>query len=200
MSYILDALRKSDQQRRRDAAPTLLTLQPAAVVRKRPAYLMYGLLALALVGAGVAIGWLRPWQAERAAPPGPESVAAKPAESKPIEARPLDASPDQPAQGPSAPGQAPEAPQPRVDIAAADAAGETVIEMDKLPPSILQELPKIAVSVHLYSETPAKRLVGIGSRILHEGDFVAPGLQLEQIEPDGMILSYKGYRFRRGVK
>ena len=58
----------------------------------------------------------------------------------------------------------------------------------------------MTVSVHAYSDTPEKRLVGIGSRILREGDYVVPGLQLEEITPDGMILSYRGYRFRRGVK
>jgi hypothetical protein len=26
------------------------------------------------------------------------------------------------------------------------------------------------------------------------------GLQLEQITPDGMIFSYKGYRFKRGIR
>jgi general secretion pathway protein B len=230
MSYILDALRKADQQRRRGAAPTLLTLQPSAVVRKRPAYLKYGLLAVVLIGAGVVIGWLRPWQAQQVVP---ASVAVKPIESKPIEpkpieARPLESKPGQPAPAasespaqptaelpapakpqadglPSAatapvPGRAAAPPERRVDIAAADAAGETVIAIEKLPLSIREGLPKMTVSVHAYSDTPEKRLVGIGSRILREGDYVVPGLQLEEITPDGMILSYRGYRFRRGVK
>ena len=91
-------------------------------------------------------------------------------------------------------------PERRVDIAAADAAGETVVEMEKLPTSIREEVSKITISVHAYSNTPGKRLVGIGRRILHEGDYVIPGLKLEEITPDGMILGYKGYRFRRGVK
>jgi hypothetical protein len=29
---------------------------------------------------------------------------------------------------------------------------------------------------------------------------VVPGLELEEITPDGMIFGYKGYRFHRGVK
>lgn len=215
MSYILDALRKADQLRRRGAAPTLLTLQPSAVVRKRPAYLKYGLVALVLVGAGIVVGWLRPWQT---VPAKPETVAVRPIESKPAQpAPPASETAAQPAPESSAPakpqtdalrreanapvpGTAGAAPERRVDIAAADAAGETVIAMEDLPPSVLQDLPKIAVSVHAYSDTPTKRLVSIGSRIVREGDYVAPGLQLEQITPDGMILSYKGYRFRRGVK
>ncbi len=224
MSFILDALRKADQQRRRHAAPTLLTLQPSAVVRKRPAYLTYALLALVLVCAGVVIGWLRPWQSGQAPARRPEPVAAAPTESKSIESkstesRPPDAKPDQPTPGPKpefpvqpridGPPPATDAaalakpaapPAPRVDIAAADAAGDTVIPIDKLPSSIQQELPKMAITVHAYSDMPARRLVGIGARILREGDYVAPGLQIEAITLDGMILSYKGYRFRRGVK
>ena len=205
MSYILDALRKSDQQRRRNAAPTLLTLQPSAVVRKRPAYVTYGLLAVILIGGGVVIGWLRQWQ--------PEPAAVKPVESKPIESKPVPAAPAAseiasqvkpdnvlPEANSLASGKTAPPPERRVDIAAADAAGETVVEMDKLPTSIREEVSKITISVHAYSNTPGKRLVGIGRRILHEGDYVIPGLKLEEITPDGMILGYKGYRFRRGVK
>ena len=85
MSYILDALRKADQQRRRDAAPTLLTLQPSVVVRKRPAYLPYGLLAVVLVAAGIVIGWLRPWHTEQTVSRTPESIAVASIESKSLE-------------------------------------------------------------------------------------------------------------------
>ena len=215
MSYILDALRKSDQQRRRHVAPTLLTLQPSAVVRKRPAYVTYGLLAVILIGGGVVIGWLRPWQSEPAAVKPVESkrIESKPLESKLIELKPgppapaaseiaAQAKPDNvsPEANSLASGKTPPPAERRVDIAAADAAGETVVEMEKLPTSLREEVSKITVSVHAYSNTPEKRLVGIGRRILHEGDYVMPGLKLEEITPNGMILGYKGYRFRRGVK
>ena len=53
---------------------------------------------------------------------------------------------------------------------------------------------------HLYSGKPKDRLVGINDRTLREGDSVEPGLVLEQITPDGMVLSYKGYRFLRGTR
>jgi general secretion pathway protein B len=88
MSYILDALRKSDQQRQRGAAPTLLAGQATVVAPKQPAVLAYGLLAAVLVGAGMVIGWLRPWQTEQAAPARLEPVAAKPLESIPRLAAP----------------------------------------------------------------------------------------------------------------
>ena len=70
----------------------------------------------------------------------------------------------------------------------------------ELPVSIQQEIPKMSISVHAYSGTPKERLVGLNERMLREGDYLAPGLLLEQITPDGVIMSYKGYRFRRGVR
>jgi general secretion pathway protein B len=64
MSYILDALRKSDQQRQRGAAPTLQSVQFAAIPPEPRARWHYVMLALVLAGAAFTIGWLRPWQTE----------------------------------------------------------------------------------------------------------------------------------------
>ena len=240
MSYILDALRKSDQQRRRGAAPTLLVGQATAVAPKRPAFLAYGMLVAVLIGAGVVIGWLRPWQTEQAAPTGAELVAAKPLASTPRQpasapsemapqpkpelqvqdAKPpaqaapvlVPAKPQRPARAKpqtdgaaleadaAMPGKA-EAPGQPGGSAAADAARlQTVNLMTELPLSVQQELPAMTISVHAYSANPGSRLVGIDNRILREGEYVIPGLKLEQITPDGMILGYKGYSFRRGLK
>jgi len=252
MSYILDALRKSDLQRHRGAAPTLLAVQDSAVAPKQPAFLAYGLLAAVLVGAGIVIGWLRPWQPEQAAPVRPETVAARPLESTLRQPAPATSEtaplpkPDpklqsatQPAQAAATPSEiAPQAkpkrkPKPKLparaepgtdgpsseadaattkttaapateqpaDTAAADAAAaQAVISMAELPPSVRQELPAMKITVHAYSGDPGGRLVGMDNRILREGDFVVPGLELEEITPDGMIFTYKGYRFHRGVK
>jgi general secretion pathway protein B len=70
----------------------------------------------------------------------------------------------------------------------------------ELPLSIQQDIPKLSILFHVYSGNPGGRLVGINDRMLREGDSVAPGLVLEQITPDGMILAYKGYRFLRGSR
>ena len=253
MSYILDALRKSDQQRQRGTSPTLLAVQTTAVARKQPAFLAYGMLAAVLVGAGIVIGWLRPWQSEQAPPGRPEPVAVKPLESTPLESTPREPAPapaemapqpkpepklqnaTRPAQAVPAPSEMASKPKPKrelparakpetdspsheadaaapsrtaapaperpVDTAAADAAGEqSVISMAELPLSVRQALPAMTISVHAYSEIPAARMVGIDNRILREGEYLVPGLKLEQITPDGMIFGYKEYRFRRGVK
>lgn len=252
MSYILDALRKSDQMRRRGAAPTLPLGQAAAATPKRPAPLAYGLLALVLLGTGMAIGWLHPWQRQPVAP-APLAGAAKPpgvSQSKapaaqlamasnprpqnsvsttPVVAAPAPAQLVAPAAAPAHPRAtaAVESERPRDGGQSAPpkaAAGvstravpplrqaavrsnsgaavpaASVITMAELPVAIQQELPPMSVSVHAYSGKPAERLVDINGHLLHEGEDVAPGLRLEQITPEGMILSYKGYTFRRGVR
>ena len=246
MSYILDALRKSDQQRRRGAAPTLLTGQVTAVAPKQPAVLTYGLLAAVLVGAGMAIGWLRPWQAEQAAPVA-NVAAAKPSETDMRQAVPVRtgiapvpepqvrsatpatqiapapaslparATAPAPATTPvksqsraSAGAEAEASGKPRDEIAAvsrkaaavaqqppgtaaADSApAQNVISLAELPLALRQELPPMTISVHAYSGNPRDRMVGINNRMLREGDNVAPGLKLEQITPEGIILGYKG--------
>jgi general secretion pathway protein B len=230
MSYILDALRKSDQQRQRGAVPTLLTAQAATVAPKQPAYLFYGLIAAVLVSAGIAIGWLRPWQPESAprqtalAPlPASLEMARKPERQLPVQkstsaaqpspARaamkrdtPARAEPDTPGTPPLAVTAVPKAaatlmPEQSVGKGTTDAAqDQKVMTMSELPLSIQQEMPAMAVSIHAYSAQSQNRLVGINERMLHEGEYVASGLRLEQITPDGMIFSYKGYRFSRGVR
>lgn len=235
MSYILDALRKSDQQRQRGAAPTLRTAPVTAVAPKQPAFLLVGLFAAVLLGAGIAIGWLRPWQPEQ--PPAPQAVAAKPLDSSPRQAAPVPpgitrepvpelrpqesvpAAQSAPAPAPmnrvlpaganamtrsrapiaarTAPEEATPAPEESVDTGRRE---QKVMTMAELPVPMQEQIPKMSISVHAYSAKTADRLVGINGRLLREGDYPAPDLRLEQITPDGMILSYKGYRFRHGVR
>lgn len=253
MSYILDALRKSDQLRQRGAAPTLLLGQATAAAPKQPALFSYGVLALVLLGAGIAIGWLRPWQPQPAAP-APAAIAARPPAPRQSQApaaqtvmapkaqpelkvqslapatqavpAPMSAAARAPVPAParrhavtgvdgerqSAPLKAVAAvskkaaapvPEPAPNSGggvAAAAPVPSVMAMAELPLAIQQELPPMSISIHAYSGKVAERLVGINNRLLHEGEEVTPGLRLEQITPDGMILSYKGYSFRRGVK
>jgi general secretion pathway protein B len=64
MSYILDALRKSDQQRRRGAVPRLPAAPATITVLERPTFLSYGLLGIFLLEIIIAIIWLHPWRSQ----------------------------------------------------------------------------------------------------------------------------------------
>ena len=92
-------------------------------------------------------------------------------------------------------------PEKPVTAGLSDSASEQrAMTMGELPLSIRQELPSMQISLHLYSTRPKNSFVSIDNRTLREGEDLAPGIRLEQITPDGMIFSYKGYRFRRGVQ
>jgi hypothetical protein len=87
VSYILDALRKSEQQRQHGLAPRLLTVHATSEANTQPAFLKYGLIAAVLIGAGVVVGGLHPWQqAQRLS--ATESTPTKMLESSPPQSLP----------------------------------------------------------------------------------------------------------------
>lgn len=232
MSYILEALKKSEQQRQRGVTPTLPTAPITVAASKRPLLMYYGALAVVLLGIGITIGWLRPWQAEQPAPaakpiaakpsiPAPQQaalapLAAPPAMGKkaaqelpapvpPPPARPAPVveaiKPDTPASAAS-PAAVASAPQvaPENTAIPAVARKQEVIAKTELPPAIQQEIPALTIQLHAYANKPGERLVSINFKTLREGEFLMQGLRLEQITPDGVIFSYKGYHFRRGIR
>ena len=85
------------------------------------------------------------------------------------------------------------APPPKV---AAPGAPRGISDVNELPPPIQREMPKISVSGYAHSSDPNARVAVINNRMLAEGDEVLAGVKVEQILQDGVILSYKGYRFR----
>lgn len=235
MSYILEALKKSDQQRQRGATPTLLAAQVSVAAPKQPLLVYYGLLAAVLLGAGITIGWLRPWQAEQPAPaaepgaarsaipalqqaaptplPEPSEMARKTAQEllAPHSATAGQPAPRVDAMQPDIPAPASTgmhsaaasdpAPMPEKPAGPAGAVQEQgAIPMAELPRTIQQGIPAMTIQLHAYSGNPAERLVSINSRMLREGGYLTPDIRLEQITPDGMIFSYRGYRFQRGIR
>jgi len=199
MSYILDALRKSDQQRQHGQTPTLGNAPlPAAhpVPRGMAKWLPLSLLALLLIGAGLAIGILRPWQA---APLPPTPLAPVNALNQP------DPEPEH------APDQTPApvlaiSPKP-VDSAPAEVAPTPPIVAVQAPPTAVvkatsntQPPPPVRMTVHAYSNDPGDRLVGINGRMLREGQEIEAGFKVERITPDGAVLNFQGRRFRHDMR
>jgi general secretion pathway protein B len=66
----------------------------------------------------------------------------------------------------------------------------------ELPESVQQAIPKFTTNGYIYSPNKADRTVLINNKLLHEGDSVAPDLTVEKLTPSGMVLNYKGYRYR----
>ncbi len=77
--------------------------------------------------------------------------------------------------------------------------GTDILEFHELPEAIKQELPAIIVSAHVYSTNPVQRSIVINNNFLEEGEYVLDGLILYEITPNGAIFNYQGTLFRYGV-
>jgi len=73
-----------------------------------------------------------------------------------------------------------------------------VVDISELPESVKYSLPEIKISSHLYRKDSP--LVSINGRIMTEGYNVTEELYLEEITPEGVILSYRNHRFSIKVK
>ena len=222
MSYILEALKKSQAERQLGELPSIhapqVQLQGGGVASGAPR----GPLWLALGGVSVAVAaallWWQPWQAPvpapaaalaavppppAAAPPLAQVVAAPVAVAAPAAApAPLpEAKPAPKREAPPAPAvaAAPAAPAPAVAAPApafAAAADEIVPGMRDLPEPIQRQIPPLVLGGYIYSKNPADRLLLIDKVLRHEGEELAPGLVLEKLQPKAAIFSFKGYRYR----
>jgi len=66
MSYILDALKKAEKERKRGMVPDLLTVQDAMVQKpKKRLHWPYLIFAALLLNASVLMWWLSPWQSKK---------------------------------------------------------------------------------------------------------------------------------------
>ena len=54
----------------------------------------------------------------------------------------------------------------------------------------------LRVDMHVYSGDPAKRFVFVNMKKYREGDRLAEGPSIEEITPEGIILSQQGKRFQ----
>jgi general secretion pathway protein B len=209
MSYILEALKKSQAERQLGSAPTLNAVPvgaaPAdAAARKR------GPLWLALAGGvlAVALGvWA--WRAQAPAvkpsasqvavlapvvtPAAPPAVFRTPA--PPLAVLPPSAPEPKPA-ATRAPQPAPVKASAPAPVAAPAPEEERLPSLRELPEAIQRAVPPLTFGGYMYSNNPADRLILIDKTLRHEGEEVAPGLVLEKLLPKAAVMNYKGNRYR----
>ena len=65
-----------------------------------------------------------------------------------------------------------------------------------LPSSFQSAVPRLDISVHYYTAEASRRIAFINGEKLREGDELAPGLRLDAITPNAIVLSYKNTQFQ----
>lgn len=185
MSYILDALKKSEQEReqKESQVPGLHSVHgsPVATSPSGRAVLFIFLTVLLLVN-GLFLYWFtRPGSAPEAViaeePTTEEPLAVEPAAVKPVSEQSL-----------------------KEYLAAAPrVAGIRAVRISELPLNVQRQIPDIKFTSHIYADDPSLRLVNINSRSVREGGYVSDDLKLVGITEDGVVLSYQDYTFELSI-
>lgn len=208
MSYILDALKKSEQERNTRRGLVFGDAGERPVRSPRPAVLWL-LAAAALVAAGALVVSVWPPHAQRAAqipasvgadaplapltPPAAEPHSAVRTATRDL-AEHLRAPPAAPREPP--PRAVTTGPRPAASPVASAAVPADVPFLRSLPEDFRRSLPELTVNIHVYTPEASQRILYINNRQYHAGEAIQEGLVVEEIVPDGAVLRYRGQRFK----
>jgi general secretion pathway protein B len=200
MSYILDALKKSDQERQQGNSPNLLSKHgpiPSGIdfspfKRHRAFWLIPGGVLIFLTGLGIFFFQYQGQFDQRASIKATDTA---------IQSDKLQTPPPQVL--------VKEKIQVLEPIITTE---ETVFDLPKafereapqtslpflndLPAAIRAKLPTLKFAGHTYSENPYQRMIIINSKILREGDMIDSNTGLAEINWEGVTIDFSGIRFQ----
>ena len=210
MSFILDALKKSESERQRQSGPALLEMRIVRPARALPAWAM--VVGAALIVSVAVLAWmaLRPAAQRAAGTPQSVSVATRPGAS----AATVAATPEPPTAPPTVTSNgagtvANSADAADATVNPADTAPAIATEREASAPAgtrgSLQDyaelngtVPELRLDLHVYAPSPADRYAFINMRRVREGDVTPEGVQVRQITREGVVLEYRGAEFLLG--
>ena len=67
--------------------------------------------------------------------------------------------------------------------------------IDQISPLLQNQLPGMSFSVHIFASEVQDRWVRVNGRRLEEGDFIANDLQIIEIQPEKVVLNFRGEKF-----
>lgn len=228
MSYILEALKKSEQERGHGSAPGIQSVHSSGIrysTTRSPVWPFVLMIAVAINLAALAYFIFEGRQPAAPAHTAPAAVArpaatgmaaAAPGVSSPapedsaIPALMVPAREPEPSVRPE-PVETPAATTRAAPAASADAvttdyasrglqpAGAYTPQRNELPAVIERQIPIMDFSAHVYSSNPRQRSIVINGRFMEEGEAVSSDLVLDEITPGGAIFDFLGYRFHQSV-
>lgn len=68
--------------------------------------------------------------------------------------------------------------------------------LSSLPQAFRSSLPPLVVNIHVYSPDQSQRILYINNRPARQGERIEGGVVVEEIVHDGVVLQYRGQRFK----
>lgn len=194
MSFILDALKKSEQERQSAQAPGLLE---ARALPRRGGLPWWALLLVVVLLANLGLlAWMLLRPAPAAAPASPAAAAATAAQPIPTAPTPVPVvavtAPEVLTPPPATATAVPADELPAIELAPATPLPAPPVAVAATPPA---EMSALRLSLHVYADNPAQRVVLIDGQSLREGQGLPNGAKLERITPEGAVLLWQGRRF-----
>lgn len=222
MSYILEALKKAERQRELGHVPGI-DVEQAPLARPRRYRGLWLVLLLLAVNAGLLVALLGPespkstgkqvnsaavqplsQRQERVPPPSssgaPVAASQPPSTASSVPARSVVTAvvsrPAAPRRAPAPPVSQP-APPPEPAPVAARAEPIALPVWPQIPQALFAQLQGgLRLDVHVYAKQPEHRFVLINMKKYYQGEKLQQGPLLEEITPEGVVLSFRGERFR----
>jgi len=216
MSFILDALRKSEQERQRNQTPGIASARAQDKPRPQTFWLP---LVMVLVGVNLSLLfflWIKGTPETGSSEPVAEAV------QQPGSALPATASPSAqntvqrdlatqlaPAPPATPPAQLPATPSTPIPANPFEAATPPAAPAPEAPRNTGPRLPTMTelllagtlnvkplhLDIHVYSEKPAERFVFINMHKYREGDTLEEGPSVREINGEGVVLTHQGSDF-----
>ncbi len=205
MSFILEALKKSENKYRRKGGEKPRTIHES-VPRNSSRFRswMVAILILLVINTALLV-WFFGYRQKLPLLPTTDVSLLETPPGKARESVPTSPPTKIPAAENNIESTAAIAQKPQVDTKGQPAAikslptprdDQQVYRIGQLPVSIQKQIPPLQMSLHAYNRTDANAsMVQMNDRIIREGDAITDNIRLEQITADGVVLSYDGYRF-----
>lgn len=229
MSLILEALRKSEAERRRGETPSVYSELPPsprssklrfarasgwALVACVALASLWGIRALMTRASGAPAVHAGPATpvAKRKAPPAPPLPVVRHLTPAPV-VRDMAAQPEQPSPSQQAPGEtgatktatiaptipAPAFAQPPVAPPATASPNDDMLRLSDLGPDARKALPPLKLSMHMWNSDPSQRFVILDGNRVREGDRIGDAV-VTAITSDGVVLDWNGRRLKLPIR
>jgi len=195
MSFILDALKKSETERQQQTGAEFSNV-PSSPGESQSLKWLWFLGLLLLVNVVVLIGILMgpDDEPQTTQPSGTIPIEQTPVAEPSFEEKVAEAKQNQPPQIEAAVATEPQA-QPAAVRPANRTSGGRVLTIDEVRLNGTLELTDLHLDIHVYSDAPAERFVFINMTKHREQSQLDEGPRVVEITPDGVILEHQGTTF-----